>query len=254
MSISLANIKSGASNLPPRIVGYGVHGIGKTSFGASAPAPIFIQTEDGLGTLDCPTFGILRTFDEVLEAVGSLFNEDHQFQTAVIDSADHLEPLIWAQACKDNGWKSIEDAGYGKGYVAALDLWRVLFEGLDMLRTERGMTVIILAHSTIQRFDSPEHEPYDRYQPKLHKAASALLQEWADCVLFFNYRLATVKADAGFNKKVTRAIGQGDRQIHTQERPAFLAKQRYGLEDTLPMDWDAFAAGIPFYQMEQSNG
>jgi hypothetical protein len=123
-----------------------------------------------------------------------------------------------------------------------------------MLRSERGMTVLILAHSMIQRFDSPEHEPYDRYQPKLHKGASALMQEWADCVLFFNYHLATVKSDAGFNKKVVRAVGQGDRKIHTQERPAFLAKQRYGLDETLPMDWAEFAAGIPFFNMEQSNG
>lgn len=254
MTISLANIHTNNTALPPRLMLYGVHGIGKTSFGAAAPAPIFLQTEDGLGTIEAPTFGLLRTFDEVLEAVGALLQDDHRFQTVVLDSADHLEPIVWAQACRDNGWKSIEDAGYGKGYVAALDLWRVLLEGFDTLRAERGMTVLILAHSTIQRFDSPEHEPYDRYQPKLHKAASALLQEWADCVLFANYRIATVKSDVGFNKKSTRAVGQGEREIHTQEKPAFLAKQRYDLDPVMPMDWQSFAAGIPFYQMEQSNG
>lgn len=255
MTISLANLKSSTALVPPRVLLYGVHGIGKTSFGASAPEVVFLQTEDGLGTLDVPTFGVLKTFDEVLEAIGALYQEDHAFRTVCLDSADHLEPIIWAQACRDNGWKSIEDAGYGKGYVAALDLWRLLLEGLDTLRSERGMTVLILAHSTIQRFDSPEHEPYDRYQPKLHKGASALLQEWADCVLFANYRIATVKTDAGFNKKVTRAVGQGEREIHTQEKPAFLAKQRYDLDPVLPMDWAAFAAGIPYFnQMEANNG
>lgn len=252
--ISLNDIKTNNTPLPPRVLLYGVHGIGKTTFAAGAPNPIFLQTEDGLGGIDAPSFGVLSTFDQCMEAIGALYSDEHDYQTLVIDSADHLEPMIWGQVCKDNGWKSIEDAGYGKGYVAALDMWRVLFEGLNALRTERRMTILILAHSTIQRFDSPEHEPYDRYQPKLHKGASALVQEWADCVLFANYNIATVKTEAGFNKKVTRAIGQGDRKLHTQERPAFLAKQRYDLDATLEMDWPTFAAGIPYYSMEANNG
>lgn len=255
MTISLASVTSGESPMPPRSLVYGVHGIGKTTFGASAPNPIFLRTEDGLGTIDAPTFPLLKTFDDVMEAVGVLYSEEHDFQTAIIDSADHLEPLVWAQACKDNGWASIEAPGFGKGYVAALDLWRVLLDGLSALRAERCMSVVLIAHSKIKRFDNPETEPYDRYQPKLHDGASALLQEWADCVLFANYRVATVKAETGFSKKVTRAVGQGDRLLHTQERPAFLAKNRYDLPDSIPMDWASFAAGIPYFnQVEANNG
>ena len=105
------------------------------------------------------------------------------------------------------------------------------------------MTVIQIAHTDIKRFDSPEHDPYDRYVIKLHTRAAALLQEHSDVVLFANYRISTVKADVGFNKKVNRAMGSGERVIHTAERPAFLAKNRYGLPDTLPLDWQAFVAG-----------
>jgi hypothetical protein len=244
--ISLANVELGGADKPPRLMVYGVHGLGKTSLGASAPEPIFIQTEDGLGTLRAPTFGVLKSYDEVMQAIGALYNEDHQFRTVVVDSADHLEPLVWAQACKDNGWANIEAAGYGKGYVAALDLWRVLLDGLNALRDDRGMTVLILAHSTIQKFESPESDPYDRYIPKLHKGASALLQEAMDCVLFGNYRISTVKSDSGFGKKVTRAVGGGDRVLYTQERPAFLAKQRYDMPPSVPLQWDALAEHIPY--------
>jgi hypothetical protein len=105
--------------------------------------------------------------------------------------------------------------------------------------------VIQLAHTDIRRFDSPEHEPYDRYVIKLHARAAALLQEHSDVVLFANYRVSTVKSDVGFNKKVTRALGSGERVLYTEERPAFLAKNRYGLPDVLPLDWPAFAAAMP---------
>jgi len=107
------------------------------------------------------------------------------------------------------------------------------------------MTVIQLAHTDIRRFDSPEHEPYDRYVIKLHARAAALLQEHSDVVLFANYRISIAKADVGFNKKVTRAVSSGERVLYTTERPAFLAKNRYGLPDVLPLDWQAFAAAMP---------
>lgn len=248
MTISLANVKTNVAHTPPMTLIYGTHGVGKTTFVASAPNPIFIQAEDGLGMLEVPTFGVLKSFDHIMEAIGSLYSEKHNYQTLGIDSADHLEPLIWAQACKDNGWANIEAPGYGKGYVAALDLWRSLLDGLIALREERGMSVFIIAHSEVKRYDAPDSEPYDRYIPKLHKGAAALLQEVSDIVLFATYRMQTVKSEVGFGKKVTRAVGGGDRVLYTEERPAYLAKQRYNLPPAIPMDWAQFAAGVPYYK------
>jgi hypothetical protein len=162
----------------------------------------------------------------------------------VLDSLDWLEPLIWAEACRQNGWKSIEDAGFGKGYVAALTIWRRYIDGINALRNDSGMAIIQIAHTDIKRFDSPEHDPYDRYVIKLHTRASALIQEHSDVVLFANYRVATKGADVGFNKKVTRAVGSGERLMYANERPAFLAKNRYSLPDVMPLSWDAFSTGL----------
>lgn len=245
MAISLSQLTRASQPKPPSMLIHGVAGVGKTTFAAEAPKPVFLLTEDGLGTLEVDHFPLAKHFDEVIGALAALYSEPHDYRTVVIDSIDWLEPLIWAKTCKDNGWKSIEDAGYGKGYVAALDLWRQYLEGLNALRNERGMAVVQIAHTEIKRFDSPEHDPYDRYVIKLHARAAALLQEYADVVLFANYRISTVKADVGFNKKVNRALGSGERVIHSSERPAFLAKNRYGLPDTLPLDWLAFAQAMP---------
>ena len=133
-------------------------------------------------------FPLAKSFDDVLSALAALYSEPHDFRTLVVDSVDHLEPLIHARVCKEKGFSSIEDAGYGKGYVFALDYWRQYVEGLTALRSDRGVTVIQIAHSEIRRFDLPEHEPYQRYEIKLHRTASALLQETSDVVAFAAYR------------------------------------------------------------------
>jgi hypothetical protein len=135
--------------------------------------------------------------------------------------------------------------GYGKGYVHALTYWMMYLDGIVALRDERDMTIIQLAHSSIKRFDSPEAEPYDRYQMKLHDKASAKVREHADIVGFANYHIAVRKEEVGFNKKVSRGVTSGQRLIHLTEKPAYQAKNRYGMPDQVPLDWSAFAAALP---------
>jgi len=247
MAISLDSLRRGGERQPPRLLVYGVAGVGKTRLAANAPNPVFLQTEDGLGVLDAPTFGLLRSYQDLQQALDALYEQPHEFQTVVLDSLDWLEPLIWRETARVNTWANIEQPGFGKGYLAALDIWRDFLDGLNLLRSERGMAVILLAHAEIKRFDSPETEPYDRYIIKLQQRAAALVQEHVDAVLFANYRISTIKTDVGFKKQVVRGVSGGDRLLHTTERPAFLAKNRFGLQDSLPLEWPSLAAGIPFY-------
>jgi hypothetical protein len=242
MAISLSQLVRSNANLPPRIIVYGVAGVGKTTLAACAPRPVFMPTEDGAGNLNVTSFPLATSFADVIDGIDALLNEQHDFQTFVMDSLDWLEPLIWNEICQRHGINSIEELGYGKGYAFAIDLWRYYIDRLNRLRNERGMLIIQLAHSIIKRFDSPEHEPYDRYEIKLHTKAAALLQEHSDCVLFANYRISTVKTDVGFKKTVTRAVGDCARLLYTSEQPAFLAKNRYNLPTELDMDWNTLQA------------
>ena len=245
MAISLASLRRSTALQPPRILMHGVAGIGKSTFAAKADAPVFIKTEDGLGKLQVPHFPLATNYTDVSEALEALRTEDHDFRTVVIDSVDWLEPLIWAEACKRNNWPNIEFPGFGKGYAEAVNIWREYIDKLNALRDEKGMAVLQIAHTDIKRFDSPEHEPYDRYIIKLQARAAALLQEHSDIVLFANYQISITKADVGFSKKVARALGTGKRVMHTEERPAYLAKNRYELPETLPLDWSEFVKAMP---------
>ncbi|MGL4296919.1 MAG: ATP-binding protein [Aestuariivirga sp.] len=236
MSIWSRLARKSASD-PARILIYGPPGMGKTTLASEFPAPIFIQVEDGTpGGLEIDTFGKLSSWSDVLEALGSLYTEEHEFRTVVLDSADKLEPLIWEAVCEENKWKSIEDPGYGKGYVLADAYWRNLLDGLNALRTDKQMNVVIICHSEIERFDDPSTVSYNRYDMRLHKRGRAILEDEVDAILLVKQDPAIKQEDQGFNK--TRAVAQGgiDRWIFTEARPAFKAKNRYGMPPKLKFE------------------
>lgn len=239
--INLASVARNVVARPPRLLVYGNHGVGKSTFGANAPNPIFIITEDGLGVLDVPHFPLAQSFDSVIEAIGALYAEDNEFQTVVIDSLDWLDNLIWQDINKKYDAK---DLAYGKGAVIATDYWRQVLDGLNALRNERDMAVVLLAHCEIKRFDSPEVEPYDRYQVKLQARSSALVQEWTDAVLFANYKTIVKKDDVGFNNTVARGITTGERLLFTTDKPAHQAKNRFALPESLPFTWAALQTAM----------
>ena len=242
----LKNISTGRERKAPRLLVYGVEGIGKSTFGASAPNPIFIQTEDGLSEIDCAKFPLANSLNEVISYLTALRDEQHEFQTAVLDSADWLERLIWDQVCNDFGVRSIEkaDGGYGKGYVHALSYWRKIVKLLNDLREQRGMITIILAHSKVERFEDPENAAYDRYTPRLHKSANSILCEWVDAVFFATKKFRVQKESSGFNGERCIAspigAGGGDRIMRTVGSPACIAKNRYNLPAEIPLSWQSF--------------
>ena len=202
--------------------------------------PVFVQTEDGLGEIDCDKFPLSKSLDDALAAITELYSQEHPYRTIVVDSLDWLERLIWADVCRQRNVESIEDIGYAKGYVFALTQWREFLEGLSALRRDKGMTVVLIAHARIERFENPVTETYDRYVPRLHKLASAVVQEWCDEVLFATYKVHTKQTDEGFGRKGTRGIGTGQRILRNTERSAHVAKNRLNLPDELPLDWNAF--------------
>tara|TARA_R100001015_G_C4568823_1_gene127221 strand:+ start:88 stop:816 length:729 start_codon:yes stop_codon:yes gene_type:complete len=238
--MSLANIRKKAKQKPPRIVLYGGAGIGKTFFAASMNKPIFVLTEDGMGKIEADHFPLAESFEDVLKNLQSLLDNDNDYKTLVVDSLDWLEPLIWDKACQDNNFKSIESVGYGKGYVEALKYWRIYLNLLNELR-EKGYTIMQIAHNQIKRFESPEIEAYDRHELKLHRKAADLILEHSDCCFFANFKLGTVQVKGKGGNMTTKAVA-GDRVVYTVEKPAYLAKNRYALPESLPFDWETVRA------------
>lgn len=240
MSSMLSKIIVGKEKKPFRVMIYGVEGIGKSSFCAMADKPIFIQTEEGLNEIDCAKFPLAKTLDDVLSAIRDLYSEKHDFKTVVLDSADWLEKLIWEKVCEENKVDNIAKVGYGKGYEYAMTHFDTVVNGFEALRIDRGMNILITAHSTIEKFDSPSLDSaIDRFTPRLHKKVSHYLREWADACLFANRKIFTKQITDGMTKKA-KGVSQGERVLYTEETHAYMAKNRYGLPPEIALDFNEF--------------
>lgn len=238
-------IMRGTQIAPRRIMLYGTHGIGKSTFGSMAPEPIFIQTEEGLNDIECAKFPLAESYEMVEMALSELLSENHKYRTIVIDTLDWLESLIWKRVCKDRNVANIEEIGYAKGYTFALTYWREILDRLNGLRYKHDMTVILVAHAKVEKFENPAGDNYDRYCPRLHKHASAIAQEWCDEILFATYKVYTKAEDTGFGAKKAKGVGDGERVVYATQRPAYLAKNRLGMPDEIPLAWHEFNKYIP---------
>jgi hypothetical protein len=182
----------------------------------------------------------VTSFVELVDAIGALTDDEHSFKTVVIDTLDALEPLVWARTVqtKLNGDKrvsSIEDYGFAKGYIYALDLWGELLGRLDILRERRGLDVILVAHAALVTIKSPDTEDWQRYDLKLHHKASAKVREWADHVLFATNQLGMSK----LNQR-TKVTSLGDRVLHTVSAAGWAAKTRSSAPAELPLSYEAW--------------
>lgn len=235
MAISLGSLNTTKNNKPPIGVIYATGGAGKTTLASEFPDPYYLPTlgEEPPDDVEMPSPGTAETFADICDVIEWLLTEEHDRKTLILDSADGVEPMVWAETCARNGWNNIEDAGFGKGFLAADEVWRELIGGFNALR-DAGIAVVLIAHTDITRFDDPTSDPYSRYGIRLHKRASALIQDAAQFVAFINFRRTLKEKDVGFNKKVAHAEGSGERIIYLEERPGFLAKSRYSTPASLP--------------------
>ena len=151
---------------------------------------------------------------------------------------------MWAKVCVDEKVDSIDNIAYGKGYKLAVLLWQKYIDYLNQLRNEKNMVIMQLAHTSIRTFYPPDGESYDRYEIALHKAASAKLQEHSDIVMFGNYDVNIVKNQGKMGKQEKRAVSSGERKLWTQEKPAWLAKNRYAMPEVIDFSWDAITSGM----------
>lgn len=238
-----------------RLLMYGQHGIGKSTFGANAPRPLVLTLEDGLDDVGCDRTPLLKKTSEVARWLIDLGgDEEHPYKTVVLDTVDWLEKLIWQATVDDinkDAVKSIEDIGYGKGYILALKRWESLLNMLDCCRA-RGMNVILLSHAKVERFSPPDSDPYDRWSPDLHKAAAALVQEWVDEVLFATRQVSTITRES-FGQTRTRAIGGGDRIVHTEGAATHAAKRRIAMPPIIPLVWEEYQKHWPVCTPQAGN-
>lgn len=238
-------IESGAKEKALKVVIYGPEGVGKSTIASQFPNALFIDTEDSTSHMDVKRLKKPSSFIELLGMVDWV-KQTKPCSTLIIDTADWAQQLGEDLVKQENNWKSIESPGYGEGYVKTREKWGGLLDKLtDVVNV--GINVVLTAHTEIKKFEDPtENLAYDRYELKLAKRSNAhiagLTKEWADMVLFINYEVYAVKRDGMGNK--AQAQG-GQRKMYTTHHPAYDAKNRFGLPESMPLDYSGIAHVIP---------
>jgi len=239
MAISLSSLKHGISALPPIITIYGDAAIGKDTFASFAPNPVFIFTENGLGNLDVARWQV-DTYEDAMTALVTLLNEPHDFKTVVFSTLDWFEPMVWNYLIrmqpndeKGRAVTNIEGYGFGKGFKYAVDYWTDFLALINRLRTEKNMMIIFVAHPVIRKVTPPDSDSFDCYMLKLQDSekvsAKDKIVESSDVLLFANWRVALTDEKLSFGQSRQRGVGSGERVVYTEQRPAYEAKNRYGL-------------------------
>lgn len=235
-------ITSGVLSTPLKVVIYGPEGIGKSTFAAQAPAPLFIDTEGSTSRMNVRRLPAPTSFTMIQEEIRYVISVPTVCQTLVLDTADWAERLCRDGVCSKNSKSSIEDFGYGKGYTYVYEDFGKMLNLLDQV-IGRGINVIVTAHAAMRKFEQPDEAgAYDRWELKLINAQKCsianMLKEWADMVLFANYETYVIK---GKNEMEKNKVTGGKRVMHTTHHPCWDAKNRFGLPEKLPFDFSHIA-------------
>lgn len=241
-------LSKGKLHCPVKVVIYGPEGIGKSTFASHFPAPVFIDTEGSTRHMD-----VLRvdpapvSWTELMDTVRQLASPQYRdgYSTLVLDTADWAEQMCASHLCAKAHVDGIEGFGYGKGYTYLMEEFGRLLNLLDDV-IEAGNNVVITAHAALRKVEQPDEiGNYDRWEMKLQKKTAPMVKEWADMVLFANYKTIVVNVDnQGAAKGKNKAQG-GARVMYTTHHVAWDAKNRFGLAEELPLDYRQIMHVIP---------
>jgi len=235
-------ITKGKQTRAQRVVLYGVESVGKSTFAAKFPRPLFLDVENGSNSINVLRWELETKPDRKIELWNELkaaiiATKDEPQKTIVIDSADRVENIIREAICEQYKKTSIEDFGYGKGEVIVAEWLSRLLSSLDEL-IYCGKNVVIIAHSHVKPTQPPDMmASYDRYELRMSKKCSPLVKEWADELWFLRFKTKVVSTDSGKGK----GIGGKERILLTTHSAAYDAKTRSGLAEELPLEWASVA-------------
>lgn len=224
------NVISGVQRTAIKTLIYGPEGIGKSTLAAMWPNPIFIDLEGGTNQLPVVRLEAPSSWSMLRAELTAIKNREVPCSTVVIDTMDAAERMCAEYIMARDGKKSIEEWGYGKGYTILQEEFGRLLDYLTDIAAS-GINIVVLGHSTMRKFERPDESgAYDRFELKLTKQVSPMVKEWADMVLFCDYKTYVETNKAGKAK----ATG-GARVIRTTHAPTWDAKNRFGLPDELPL-------------------
>lgn len=222
----------------------GVQGTGKTTLACTFPGVIMIRTQGEKPPRDIPknqtpTLLEVETAAELWDALKALLREDHSFKTLTFDTVTGLDILFTQDVlAADPNARGLNQShgGYGNGASMVSAAHMRVRKAAEMLRKQKGMNIIFLAHAEIVDVSPPDGDPYSTYSLRLPKKSLAPYLDSVDCVGFLKQERVVrgaVEAKNDRGAKPGRAITSGDRVLVTYLTPAMASKNRYGITEDI---------------------
>lgn len=234
----MIKISKGKIKRPLRLVVDGVEGVGKSTFAAQFPDPLFIDLENGTDSMDVARTQKPETWEELLQIVREVAADPSVCKTLIVDTGDWAETLCVKYICRKYKTDGLESFGYGKGYVYLREEFENLLRELDKV-VAAGVNVVICAHAQIKKFELPDEAgSFDRYELKMSKNVSPLVREWCDIQLFANFKTYVIATE---NKNHSKGTGGTKRVMYASHTASWDAKNRHGLPDEMELDFKYIA-------------
>ena len=224
---------------PIKTLIYGPEGIGKSTLASRFPDPLFIDTEGSTSHMDVARLPAPSSWTMLKEEVEYVRDHPDVCRTLVIDTADWAEKMCIEHVCSTRKVDGIESIGYGKGYVYVKEEFGKLLNLLnDVL--DKGVNVVVTAHAQMRKFEQPDElGAYDRWELKMEKKTAPMVKEWADMLLFCNYKTMVINVDNQGAQKGKNKVQGGKRVIYATHHACWDAKNRFGLPDEMDMDYES---------------
>lgn len=234
--MTLENVVRGKRRRPPRVFVYGAEKVGKSTFAAGAPSPVFFGKDEGTDELDITRLPTPRSFADMMRGLDLVIAsaQEQGWKTLVIDPINWLEVLVHRAVAAETGteFSAFEHA------TPALAKWRIFLEKLERV-WDAGLGIVIVAHAAVKRVELPDLPAYDRFEPAMSPRPAGLFLQWADAIMFA--RQETIVRQ-GKKHERSKATTTGYRVLLTEMQPSYLAGNRMGLPAELSLSWDAFEA------------
>jgi len=214
---------------------------GKSSLACTFRKPYLLRTEGENVPSDIPDARLpagpeepMADAAELWTQLKALHEDEHDFSTLIVDSTSGLDEMFANQVMKDSGKNTLATAlgGYGAGYEAVAAMHGRVRKMAEILRRDRGMSTIFIAHSDIIRLEPPDSEGYTSHSLRLHKKSIRHYVDSVDLVGFIKQE-TILKGEEGQKKAITT----NNRVLVAYLTPANVSKNRMGITEDLPFEF-----------------